>query len=247
MYTDCEGLILKQIKTVNGRRMIVLFTEKYGKISAGTSISEKGKNKSALAIRPFTYGRYELFKNKDSFSINGAETIESFFSIGEDVEKYFAASYALELTDLMVPEDQVAPGMLNLIHEYLSLLEKRKTNYDTLLVAFMLKALGQIGMAPRLDGCLSCGKTEDLAYFSIADGGLNCKACRGLTEDPNPLIFELSDGIINVMRYIQTHPLRNLDGLALPEQSEKLLKQILKSYFSYHLGIEKLKSEGMRI
>lgn len=247
MYTDCEGLILKQIKTVNGRRMIVLFTEKYGKISAGTSISEKGKNKSALAIRPFTYGRYELFKSKDSFSINGAETIESFYSLGEDVDKYFAASYALELTDLLVPEDQVAPGMLNLIHEFLSLLEKRKTNYETLVVAFMLKALGQIGTAPRLDTCLRCGKEEDLLYFSIADGGLICKACKALEVEPSPLIFELSDGIINVMRYIQTHPLRNLDGLALPEQSEKLLKQILKSYYSYHLGIENLKSEGLRI
>jgi len=247
MYTDCEGLVLKQIKTVNGRRMIVLFTEKYGKISAGTSISEKGKNKSSLAIRPFTYGRYELYKNKDSFSINGAETIESFYSIGEDVDKYFAASYVLELTDLLVPEGETAPGMLNLIHEFLSLLEKRKTSYDTLVVSFMLKALGQIGNAPRLDMCLRCGKKEGLSFFSVADGGLICKDCKGLDQTPNPLIFEVSDGIINVMQYIQTHPLRSLDGLALPAQSEKLLKQILKSYYSYHLGIENLKSEGLKI
>ena len=247
MYTDCEALILKQVKTLNGRRMIVLFTEKYGKISAGTSISEKGKNKSALALRPFTYGRYELYKNKDNFNINGAETIDSFFSLGEDVDKYMAASYALELTDVLVPEDQPAPGMLNLIHEFLALLEKRKTNYDTLLVAFMLKTLTLVGTEPNLSSCQKCGKTEGLTYFSVPDGGLNCKACGSSDQGPNPLIFEVSDGIINVMRYIKAHPLRSLDGLALPKESEMLLKQILKCYYSYHLGIENLKSEGLRI
>ena len=81
MYTDTEGIIIRQTKTAYGRRMIVLLTKKYGKISAGTSISEKGKTKSTLALQPFTYGRYELYKGRDSYSIGGAETIESFFSM----------------------------------------------------------------------------------------------------------------------------------------------------------------------
>ncbi len=42
--------------------MILLFTKKYGKISAGSNINEKGRTKSALAMRPFTYGTYELYK-----------------------------------------------------------------------------------------------------------------------------------------------------------------------------------------
>ena len=101
MITDTEGLVLRQVKAVNGRRMIVILTKRYGKISAGTSISEGGKNKTALALRPFTYGRYELFKGRDTYSINGAETLQSFYAIGEDVDKYMAASYALELTDAL--------------------------------------------------------------------------------------------------------------------------------------------------
>ncbi|MDD2217931.1 MAG: recombination protein O N-terminal domain-containing protein, partial [Eubacteriales bacterium] len=55
---------MKQTKATNGRRMIVLFSKKYGKISAGTGITEKGKGKSALAMRPFTFGRYELYKSR---------------------------------------------------------------------------------------------------------------------------------------------------------------------------------------
>ena len=99
MYTDTEAVVLRQTKTLNGRRMITIFSQKYGKIGAGTSISEKGKNKSALALRPFCYGRYELFKGRETFNIQGAEVIESFYSLGEDVDKYFAASYALGAVD----------------------------------------------------------------------------------------------------------------------------------------------------
>jgi DNA repair protein RecO (recombination protein O) len=105
MFTDTEGIIFRQVKTVNGRRMVLLFSKKYGKISAGTSISEKGKSKSSLAMRPFTYGRYELFVNRDSYHINSSEVIKSYYRIGEDVEKYMYCSYVLEFTEKLLQEE----------------------------------------------------------------------------------------------------------------------------------------------
>ena len=61
MITETDGIILKQIRLPDDRRMLVLFTRKFGKISAGTSIRLNGRNKSSLALRVFTHGRYELF------------------------------------------------------------------------------------------------------------------------------------------------------------------------------------------
>ena len=66
MQTDTEGLVLRQVKTADGRRMLLLFTRKYGKISVGTGLSERStRSRAALSIRPFTYGRYQLFKSRD--------------------------------------------------------------------------------------------------------------------------------------------------------------------------------------
>ena len=53
--------------------MVHLFTKKYGKISAGSSISEKTRTKSALAMQLFTYGTHELYKNKAYYNINSGE------------------------------------------------------------------------------------------------------------------------------------------------------------------------------
>ena len=244
MVTDTEGLVLRQVKAANGRRMIVILTRRYGKISAGTSISEGGKNKTALALRPFTYGRYELFKGRDTFSINGAETLQSFYSIGEDVDKYMAASYALELTDRIATEEEPQPALLSLIRDFLELLDQRRSAYGTLLIGFQMKALQLSGSAPQLDRCMRCGKAEDLRVLSVAEGGMVCGECLP-GETPDPLQFELTAEQLAALRYIAAKPITALKGIGLNEAAEKRLRRLFKAYIAYHLGIENLKSESL--
>lgn len=219
MYTDTEGVVLRQTKTVNGRRMIVLFSKQYGKISAGTSISERGKNKTALALRPFTYGRYELFKNRDTYNINGAETLQSYYQIGEDVDKFMCASYVLELTDRLLPEDQPAPAMLTLLLDFFTLLAKRKTSYETLVIGFQLRALTLAGVAPELDN----------------------------PDELDERFKDIDSEALDALRFISKHPIASLDGIGLKPDVERQLRASLKAYYSYHLGIDNLKSEGLRI
>ena len=213
MYTDTEGIILKQIKIASGRRMIVLLSEKYGMISAGTSIPEKGRNKSSLALKPFTRGRYELYKNRDSYNINGAETIQSFYSIGEDIDKYMAASYVLELTEKMLPEDESMPGMYRLLRDFLVLLSERKNEFDTPVIAYQIKAL----------------------------------AMQGLALSQNPLMNGESDDKINIVKYIEDHPMSGLEGLSVSEELRQPLSSYIKQYIYDNLGIGNLKSEMFRI
>ena len=213
MYTDTEGIILRQIKIAGGRRMILLLSEKYGMISAGTSIPEKGRNKSSLALRPFTRGRYELYKNRDSYNINGAEVIQSFYSIGEDIDKYMAASYVLELTEKMLPEDDSMPGMYRLLRDFLTLLSDRKSEFDTPVIAFQIKAL----------------------------------AMQGLSISQNPLLNGESDDKINIVKYIEDHPMSGLEGLSVSEELRVPLSSQIKQYIFDNLGIGNLKSEMFRI
>lgn len=247
MYTDTEAIIMRQTKTVNGRRMILLFSKKYGKISAGSSMNESGKNKSALALRPFTYGRYELFKNKDSFNINGAEVISSYYRLGEDVDKYMNASYVLEFTDKLLPEGEPAPGMFNLLTDFMSMMEQRKSAYGTLVLGFLCKALSQTGHEPVLNGCAACGSKDALFNFSVKEGGLICPDCIKTADINNTLIFPVGVVIIDILNYLFQHPLRNLESLALNEDMQRQVEKILKAYIAYHLEIEGLKSEGFII
>ena len=213
MYTDTEGIILRQIKIAGGRRMLLILTEKYGMISAGTSIPEKGKNKSSLALRPFTRGRYELYKSKDNYSVNGAETLESFYSIGEDVDRFLAASYVLELTEKMLPENESMPGTYRLLWDFLELLSERKTEFETPVIAYQIKSL----------------------------------VIQGLALSQNPLMTSESDDKINIVRYIETHPMSKLKELSVSEDIRGQLSEYIKKYINDNLGIGNLRSEAFRV
>ncbi len=247
MYTETEGVILRQTRTLGGRRMITLFSKKYGKISAGTSLSERGKNKSSLAIRPFCRGRYELFKNRELYNINGAEVIESYYSIGEDVDKYMSAARILELTDAMLGEDQPQAALYELLCQYLSMTAAARSGFETLSIAYELKALSLLGSGVGVRSCMRCGgeKTAEGNVLSVAEGGLVCGSCAKEQKTPDPLIFGAGDDILAVIGFINDHPLKSLEKLQIQSSAEGRLRSFLSSYISYHLGIDRLKSDGL--
>ena len=249
MVTDTEAIVLRQVKTMTSRRMIVLFSKKYGKISVGSSISEGGKNKSALITRPFTYGRYELFKGKDSYNLNSGQVLESFYGIGEDLDKYMQASYVLELTDRLIPDEVMQPRLFQALLDFLTALERRTKKVDTLVIAYMVKALDMLGVMPVINECAECGKTGCDRFFSVNSGGIICGECaKTLTENnPNSLIYDTNFGIINILRYFQKEPFSSFEKIALDDTIAVKLKEILKKYMEYHLDIGILKSEMLTV
>ena len=247
MVTDTEAIVLRQTRTVGGRRMILLFSRKFGKISVGTSLNEGGKNKSALAVRPFTNGRYELFKGRESYNLNHAQVLQSFYGIGEDLDKYMAASYVLELTEKILPDEMPQIKLYNLLLEFMEELESREKKHETLVMAYMIKALDILGSMPQIRGCVCCGSTEEhLKLFSVKEGGMICRKCGEnlKEEDSRPLIYETNFAIVDILGYFQKHPLSAFRKLALEEKTLEKLQKIMKQYLAYHLDVKDLKSEG---
>jgi DNA repair protein RecO (recombination protein O) len=247
MYTDTEGIVLKQIKAVNGRRIIVLLSEKFGKISAGTSLSERGKGKSTLAVKPFTHGRYEINRTRGVYHINRADVLHSHYRIGEDMERYVNCSYVLELTEKLLPEEEPAAWMLSLLADYLTIMERRGQAYDAVTLAYLLKTLRACGVAPQMEACVVCGAAprSDGLRFSGRAGGVLCESCVENVEKnaKDPLLYPINFGIVGVVRYLTERPLADLERLALDGALAGALRRILKDHVSYHLEVGRLKSE----
>ena len=246
MITETNGLILKNTKIARDRRMLVLFTRKFGKISAGTGISQRGRNRSQLALGPFTYGRYELYKGRE-FNLNSAETIESFFEIGEDVDKYFAASCALEYTEQILPYEQPAEETLDTLLSFLRLLRERKGRYRSFLLIYQWKVLAQSGFMPELSTCARCGREKEAAALSIADGGILCGDCKKKGNVNMRLLYEVKFDIIQILKFVKNADMSRFAGLTLNRESEEYLARILKDILSYYLNINTLKSEAYLI
>ena len=177
MHIDSRGIIFRQVKTTDMRRMLLIFTEKCGKLSVGTSLPEKNQKHASLALRPFTCGNYSIYKGRNYYNLDRVETLKSFYGIGEDLDKYMAASLALELTEKILPEEVPQPRIFALLLDFLNEMELRKRKHTTLLLAFETKLLFALGTFPRLDSCASCGSKEKPEFFSVPDGGVICRRC----------------------------------------------------------------------
>ena len=215
MLSDVSGIVLRQTKISGGRRMIHIFTREKGKISAGTHISENSKSKSALSIRPFTYGRYSIDIKQGGFiSIRSADIIDSNFQIGEDIDRYIESSYVLEFTDKLLPEETIDEKIFDLLLLYIKLISKRKDNFRLLTISYMINVFQLIGMFP------------DSNSF----------------ED-DELLSNLNFDILNVVVYLTDNPLEEMGRLTLDGDKTDTVFSILKEFSRKHLDIGSIKSD----
>ena len=255
MLVSSDGIVLKQRKIANNRRMITVFTRNYGKLSAGTSLNEKSKTKAALALRPFTYAEYDLFKGRDYYNINSAQVKKSYYSIGEDLDRFLVASKFIEYLDMILEDGIARPKLFDMSLEFLESLTRAKGSCDTLLYAFIIKTLRVQGVMPELGCCVDCGKKTELFgstdstgkkvyLFSITSGGIVCEECaaREKTEG-NSLIYKPSFDIINVVRYFSDKPLEHFEKVMLKSDVSEEIRTIISEYIDRYLGINVLRND----
>jgi len=251
MVITAEGIVLRQRKIANNRRMIVLFTKQYGKISAGTSVNEKSRSKAALALRPFTYAEYDIFRGREAYSINSAQAKKSFYSIGEDIDRFMAASAFIEYLDKVLGEEEPMPKLYELALAFLESVSKSRSSAETLLFAFIVKSLRLLGVAPELSCCVGCGKSpsefggDGFRRFSVTGGGIICPDCAEQEKTtPDSLIYQPSFDIITVFGYFDSRPLATFEKVDLKPEVAGVVRDILAEYTGHYLGVDVLRSNA---
>ena len=224
MIRTFEGIVIRQTKIVGGRRMILVFTREEGKISAGTHISEKSKGGAALAIRPFAYGHYTMSeKGSGTRSITAAETLDAHYALGEDSDRFAEASFALEFTDKILPDDAGAPAIFDLLKCFLAMLSGRKKDCRLLTISYLIKIMQELGVFPD-----EVSLTEGTASRT---GGL--------------LLSGLNGDILNTIVFIAGQPLERMDALTLESEKEEAVFGVIKAFAHEHLELGNIKSERM--
>lgn len=249
MITDTRGIVLRQVKTIGGRRMLALFTEQYGKIGAGVTVSERGKGRGMAALVPFTYGSYELFISHGRYHLNKGQVIKNHYRIGADVDRYMAAAYGLELCDKLLEEEVPAKELFELTVDFLATMEERKSRYSTILLAYKVKLLACLGALPALDRCALCGRPGRHGLFSVPEGGLLCDACAAKRPEDgrDALLYKADFVILDVLDHILRNPLQSLQKVALDEELESRIDTVTDRFIAYHLDPGELKSRTVRI
>lgn len=180
------------------------------------------------------FADYSLYKGNDTYNINSYESIEFFYNIRTDLDKY---KYAVHITKIILDvtnENENSYRVLQLYLNTLYIISETDKNLDLILAIFKLRLLCIIGFKPRTEKCSNCGIDTDIKYFSLKDNGVKCSNC-GKTDKSS---IELLPATYDAIKFITMATAKKIFSFNVPETSIKELEIISKLYLN-----EKLEKE----
>src|SRR4051794_34763090 len=152
-----RALVLGTVDYGEADRIVTLFTEGRGKLSAFAANARKSKRRFAGALEPFTLIRAQLVERRGTTIHLGSADIErGFYSTRDDLPRVARALYCMELCRELVREQEAHEQLFYTAISFLDQLEHQVAG-PTSLIAFELAALAQAGLMPRFDSCALCG------------------------------------------------------------------------------------------
>lgn len=244
MLTTVTGLIIRTADVKESDRLVTIFTEETGVITAIAKGARSIKSRQMSATLQFCYGRYVLYQKNDYYWIKEAELIESFFDIRKRLEGLALASYLCEvLSDVTVSEAD--KELLRLSLNSLYAIAKGQVSLRKIKATFEFRAAAILGFLPDILACRECDGREGDFYLDVMDGSLICATCRAegessldLREDDGHerhLLCILPEGAKIAVGYVIYSPLERIYAYRIGDEDMRFFAAAAEHYLLNHL------------
>ena len=220
------GMVLSAVPVGEYDKRIVLLTKERGKVSAFARGARRPNSQLIAASNPFSFGKFEAFEGRSSYTVVKAEISNYFRELAQDVEGAYYGFYTRENLD--------AVHMLKLLYQSLRALESPSLDNRLVRRIFELKAMVVNGEYPNVFTCLKCGKEKELWYFHVKSGGTLCEECARQTAQTR----ELGKSTLYTLQYIITAKLEKLYTFKVSDEVLKDIAQIMDEYMGFYIDKE---------
>lgn len=221
-----QGIVLRSFPFGEADRVVVLLSPNHGKIRAVAKGVRKTKSRFGGRLEPFTHVDLVLYEGRNLDTITQVEVIDAFPKLRTDLPSVMAAGSMVEVIDAVTQEGEYSVRAFLLLQRTLRVLEGGPPHPD-LLTAFLLRVADIVGIAPALDRCAGCGRSDGPTRFAFDAGGVLCERCR------TPGAVSLRAGITDYLATLAASAIE-----ALPEPDPALVGDALgvtRRFLEYHL------------
>jgi len=221
-------------------KLIWLFTEKLGKVSAVARGAKRGKSKMLVPSLQFSYGDYVLYRGKSMYTINECQVIESFQGLLKDIEHISYASYLCELIHISMQDEESNRRLFIYLISAFYFMKNEIADLEILARAFEVKLLEATGFSFDFDNCALCRKKINSAdYISFQYGGGICASCDRTNGS------KISYAAFNALRFLTKMSFENIYRVRLSSEVKEELYKILsliiaQNYFKKPKSLETL-------
>lgn len=215
-------------------KMLTILTPGLGKIGCAAKGARRPKSLLMAGSQFLCFADYILYKGNGTYNLNSCETIEFFYNIRTDLDKY---KYAVHITKIILDvtnENENCYRTLQLFLNTLYTISETDKNLDLTLAIFKLRLMCILGFKPNVDKCANCGIDDDIKYFSLQDNGLKCSSCGKFDKSA----IEILPATVDAIKFIVNAPAKKIFSFNIPETSIKELEIVSKLYLN-----EKLEKE----
>ncbi len=238
MIAEVKGLVIRTVDIKESDRLITIFTEEMGLVSALARGARSLKSRQMSSTMQFCYGSFVLCKRGEHYWIKEASLIESFFGIRNSIEGLALASYIAEvLSDIAVA--QAEKDLLRLSLNSLYAISEKKCSLDKVKAAFEIRAASIIGFMPDVLSCSRCGEKLGNFYFKIMDGTLFCYACQQKANSEheetdvsvyNQTVCILTEGAKIALGYCIHAPLQKIFSFKISDEDMMIFSRAAEEY-----------------
>ncbi len=241
-FHKVSAIVLRHYDFGEADKVVVLYSEKQGKIRAVAKGARRTKSKFGSSMELFSYNELMLYKKEvaELYKITGCSTIRSYSDLRKDLDSFVAASYIVELVNKITEDNEPNPSVFSMLNEAFSQLPV--SDRDLIRWAFVIKLLAVSGYKLCLDRCVCCERIAKRAgntvKFSPAQGGIICPGC----ESRDLSALNVSWAYIDYFIDFERKDFSEVNAAKINPAHRAGLKDMIDSYLLYHLSGE-LKTE----
>jgi len=229
-----EAIVIKKTKLGEADSILTFFTPHLGKIQGFARSLRKPKSKLAGHLELLTHSQVSFARGRNIDTITGAQTINSFLPIRNDLWLTSCALYVAELVNQFAAERLENFPLFQLMLETLNQLGQ-PNNKELVLRHFELHLLESTGYRPQLRECVACHKALEPTtnHFGPAAGGMLCPDC----YPTQPFTYPLSVNAQKVLKLLQTSG-ETATELKIDAELARELDNVMSGYLKYLLEKE---------
>jgi DNA repair protein RecO (recombination protein O) len=228
-----EGIIIRSMDYGEGNKIVTILTKTHGKAGVMIRGAKKPKSRHGSLAQLFTHGEFVYFKSSGLGTLNHGEILESHHALREDLFKAAYASYACELIDRALQDEDAGTYLFEQLNACLTSLAEGK-DPSVIIHLFEMKILQAAGYSPELEACVSCGRDNGPFSFSARLGGLLCPQCR--YKDSSAM--EAGETLIKLLRLFGRMDMRRLGTIQVKDQTKKELAACMRQLIDTHLNLQ---------
>lgn len=203
-FYSSSGTVLQRKISHKGDMYLDLFLRDFGRVWATAYGSAKGKVRFGGGTEPLTWGRYQLYRGTDRFSLKSVEVVDDMWPLRKNSNSLRISARMIRLVRHHLPPDQPDDKLLAILY-WNTVLIARGCPPEIAEWRFMWRWLDSWGLAPSLRYCTACGAELDEALWD--ENGLFCPRCsidrNGLRLKKRDLLFLLKMSISSFQELLE--------------------------------------------